>query len=468
MANISQINGFQINAQTASFVTASNVYGPYGSNSVISASHAVNGGVTQLLAGSNITLSPTTGKGQVTISSTGGGGPFFNTATGSYGSFYSTSSQTNPVANIPRSMSLDNTDITNGVSISGSTNPFNTYIKTENAGVYNIQFSAQLDKTDAGKDEIVIWLRKNGTDLTDTATSVSLTNNNDKVVAAWNWFVNSAANDYYQIIWYSADTNIRLLAETAGGGHPGIPSVIVTANRVDQFLSNTGSFSGSFTGVFTGSLQGTAATASYTPNALVTASVSLNTITFTKGDGSTFPITVNTGSGGGSTNTGSLLTTASVSLNTITFTKGDGSTFPITVNTGSSSPASSVTQSFRMQSTAITIPGSSGNRFTPITVFINTATEPVTQLYIEYPITLKQLIIRTTNTQPATGNYTIALRKNGADTALLITIPSSSAASVFSSSADVSLVTGDLIAYRLNNSASTTSTNVTQMSLLYV
>jgi hypothetical protein len=39
--------------------------------------------------------------------------------------------------------------------------------------------------------------------------------------------------------------------------------------------------------------------------------------------------------GGGSTNTGSLLTTASVNLNTITFTKGDGSTFPITINTGS-------------------------------------------------------------------------------------------------------------------------------------
>jgi len=45
--------------------------------------------------------------------------------------------------------------------------------------------------------------------------------------------------------------------------------------------------------------------------------------------------------GGGSTNTGSLLTTASVVSNTITFTKGDGSTFPITVATGSgtSSPA---------------------------------------------------------------------------------------------------------------------------------
>jgi hypothetical protein len=166
-------------------------------------------------------------------------------------------------------MSLNSTDISNGVSVSGSTNPFNTYIKTQNAGVYDIQFSAQLDKTDSGTDEIVIWLRKNGIDLTDTATSVSLVGNNAKNVAAWNWFVSSAAGDYYQIIWYSPDTSVRLFAEVAGGGHPGIPSVIVTANRVDQFLSNTGSFSGSFTGVFTGSFSGsgTITSASYASTA---------------------------------------------------------------------------------------------------------------------------------------------------------------------------------------------------------
>lgn len=63
-----------------------------------------------------------------------------------------------------------------------------------------------------------------------------------------------------------------------------------------------------------------------TSSFLTTASVASNTVTFTKGDGSTFPITLNTGS---------FLTTASVSSNTITFTKNDGSTFPITVNTGS-------------------------------------------------------------------------------------------------------------------------------------
>ena len=43
-----------------------------------------------------------------------------------------------------------------------------------------------------------------------------------------------------------------------------------------------------------------------------------------------------TSGGGGSTDTGSLLTTASSALNVITFTKGDASTFTITVDTGSS------------------------------------------------------------------------------------------------------------------------------------
>lgn len=41
------------------------------------------------------------------------------------------------------------------------------------------------------------------------------------------------------------------------------------------------------------------------------------------------------GGGGGSTNTGSLLLTASVNLNTLTFTKGDNTTFQLTVDTGS-------------------------------------------------------------------------------------------------------------------------------------
>jgi hypothetical protein len=50
--------------------------------------------------------------------------------------------------------------------------------------------------------------------------------------------------------------------------------------------------------------QGATGITQSTGSLLTTASVSLNTITFTKGDGSTFPITVDTGSGGGSGGTG--------------------------------------------------------------------------------------------------------------------------------------------------------------------
>jgi hypothetical protein len=83
----------------------------------------------------------------------------------------------------------------------------------------------------------------------------------------------------------------------------------------------TGSYglTGSLTATsFTGSLFGTAsfANTSISSSYAVTASFALN-------------------GGGGTTDTGSLLTTASIAGDIITFTKGNGSTFPITVPTGS-------------------------------------------------------------------------------------------------------------------------------------
>ena len=292
----------------------------------LSASYASNGGVTQLLAGPNITLSPTNGLGQVTISSTGGGGVYGNTATGSYGSFYDTTTQTNPVANINRSMSLNTTDISNGVSISGSSDPFNTYIKTTNAGVYNIQFSAQIEKTSpGGTNTTYIWLRKNGTDLDETNTAFELSQNG-KGVAAWNWFVNSAANDYYQIMWSSNATDTQLAASTPAYG-PTVPSVIVTANRIDQFLSNTGSFSGSFTGIFTGSLQGTSSWAS---NA-VTASYVLNAVSSSFASTASFVQTAQTASYVLNAVSASFASTASYVLNAVSASFATSASFASTV-----------------------------------------------------------------------------------------------------------------------------------------
>jgi hypothetical protein len=70
-------------------------------------------------------------------------------------------------------------------------------------------------------------------------------------------------------------------------------------NSIYGSVSGSGDGDTQFTGSFSGSLDGIAATASYTPNALITASANSNEITFTKGDTTQFTITVDTGSGGG-------------------------------------------------------------------------------------------------------------------------------------------------------------------------
>ena len=96
------------------------------------------------------------------------------------------------------------------------------------AGVYNYQFSAQLDSTSGGDHIIYIWIRKNGTDVTDSASQVRLKGNDSELVAAWNWLINLAANDYVELMYSVDDTGIQILAVAAASPVPGIPSVILT------------------------------------------------------------------------------------------------------------------------------------------------------------------------------------------------------------------------------------------------
>jgi hypothetical protein len=148
-----------------------------------------------------------------------------------YGSFYHTASMINLVPDTPNTMSLSTTDISNGVIISGS---IGDKIKFTHAGVYNIQFSAQLDKTSAGSDFITyIWIKQNNSNIPISNTAVTvLGGSNAKTVAAWNWFVNANAGDYVQLIWASSNADARVQYDANPAYGPAVPSLIVTANRV--------------------------------------------------------------------------------------------------------------------------------------------------------------------------------------------------------------------------------------------
>lgn len=145
---------------------------------------------------------------------------------GDYASFYDTTTQTNPVVNGTNTMTYNNTALSHGVSVVDGSK-----ITFTHAGVYNIAFSAQLDKTDSGQDQVAIWLAKNGNNESWSATMVDANNNNAKVVAAWNFFVEVQAGDYYQLKWKSADSDLRLFAQPTNA-IPGVPSIILTVNQV--------------------------------------------------------------------------------------------------------------------------------------------------------------------------------------------------------------------------------------------
>lgn len=148
-----------------------------------------------------------------------------------YGSFYHTASMLNTVPGTPNTMSLSTTDLSNGVIVSGS---IRDKIKFLNSGIYDVQFSAQLDKTSAGADFIMyIWIKQNDINIPISNTAVTtLGGSNAKTVASWNWFVNAAAGDYVQLMWASdaADARIQYNASPTYG--PAIPSLIVTVDRV--------------------------------------------------------------------------------------------------------------------------------------------------------------------------------------------------------------------------------------------
>jgi hypothetical protein len=144
-----------------------------------------------------------------------------------YISAYSTAIQTNTgggTASIP--MSFPIVADANALSIVS-----NSRITPSRSGNYNIQFSAQVDKTDSNEDDIDIWIAINGTAVPDSNTRIHVVGNNAKAVAAWNWLIPLEFNQYAQIFWYSADTAMRLYAEgpQTNPTRPGIPSIILTA-----------------------------------------------------------------------------------------------------------------------------------------------------------------------------------------------------------------------------------------------
>jgi hypothetical protein len=217
--------------------------GPITSSGTITTSMNTNKLVGRSTAGTGIMQEITIGSG-LTLT----GGTLNNTATptpvGYYGAFQDNTTQTATTINTPYAMKFGITDLSNGITIVSDGSNL-TRITIANTGIYNIQFSAQFDRTNSGTDAVDIWLRKNGTDVAGSGGKIILTGGAaaSAILASWNYVLDIVAGDYYQLMWSTPDTHVRLLyeaAQTTPFVHPIIPSTILTVTQQSGIMAGTG------------------------------------------------------------------------------------------------------------------------------------------------------------------------------------------------------------------------------------
>ena len=151
-----------------------------------------------------------------------------------HASYYDTTTQTNPVADTVNLFTYNSKVSEFKISRGSPTSK----IFINQTGLYNFQFSAQLDKAGGSATDVYIWPRVNGVNVPDSATKVVIDGPNNEIVPAWNFVLLMQDGDYFELAWESSDTDVIILAQPAMNNYPGIPSIIMTVTWVSNYRRN--------------------------------------------------------------------------------------------------------------------------------------------------------------------------------------------------------------------------------------
>jgi hypothetical protein len=370
------------------------------------------------------------------------------TPLGYYGAFQDNTTQTATTINTPYAMKFGITDLSNGITIVSDGSNL-TRITIANTGIYNIQFSAQFDRTNSGTDAVDIWLRKNGVDVPGSGGRIILTGGAaaSETLAAWNYVLDIVAGDYYQLMWSTPDTHVRLLSEPAQTipfAHPIIPSTILTVTQQSGIMSGTGITAiNSLTGAAQTMVAGTSGT-----------DFAVNSV------GTTHTFNLPTAS---ATNRGALSTTDWSAFNG----KLDSAlaTGQIFLGVGGVATASSNPRAILNTMLGLSVLLSTTIYFLPASTGAGSATESARTYYLNNDCTLGRLLVATAGTQSSTGSAVVTIRHNGVSSGISITIAAGSAIGTFTDYVNTrTCVVGDGISIQIVNNATTNSANFRQIT----
>ena len=147
-----------------------------------------------------------------------------------YGVFTKTTDQSPAAINTEYLLTFDNTQISNGVVIGGTT----SRIIVPQSGLYQFDATVQLTSGNSSSKNVWVWFKKNGTSITNSARLVTTDINNGYVPIALSETVSLAASDYIEMAFAASDTAVTVDTVAATAFAPGAPAVVLSVTQIQQ------------------------------------------------------------------------------------------------------------------------------------------------------------------------------------------------------------------------------------------
>jgi hypothetical protein len=195
---------------------------------------ASSGPIEEITVGSGLTLS---------------GGTLTNTATptplGYFGQAFDYNNQTATTNNIGVPIIFGTSDLSNGVTVVSNGTAL-TRITFANTGIYNLQFSVQLQNLANAPEDVHIWLRLNGADVVGSTGVIGMQSrksagNASHTITGWNYLLDVIGGQYYELIWATTDVaNVEIQFYASTVNHPSTASTLFTVTQQSGIMAGTG------------------------------------------------------------------------------------------------------------------------------------------------------------------------------------------------------------------------------------
>lgn len=137
-------------------------------------------------------------------------------------------------ANTAYALFFNTTDFSSDTSLVST-----TAMTVAKAGIYNMQFSVQLESRDTAPQDVFIWLKQNGVDIIASTGKVGMPARKTPTdpfhdIKGWNYFLSMNAGDNVEIWWSTTSTNVTIpnYIATPFPTKPSTASVVATMTFV--------------------------------------------------------------------------------------------------------------------------------------------------------------------------------------------------------------------------------------------